>query len=505
MFVRLYDAAKYISGGANHRRSQIFADAALGKLTEAEIEVNMASKRSKEYVMAYGILAGDDFLHRYENLVKFRKESRQFGGQRQASEKLAVEIGIGNLARTAGFSDVNRFLWRMESAKLAELKPLFTPRTVGEISLALFIDENGRAGLQVSKNGKLLKSLPASLRKEKPVLELQTAVKSLREQQSRARKSLETAMEREDVFEYAEVRGLMENPVLGPLAGKLLWQSGGQIGFFDELPEQELKIAHPADLLKSGKWSDFQRMVLEKQIQQPFKQVFRELYTLNADEKLDGVKSERYAGNQVMPKKAAALLRTRGWTVDMETGLQKVFHKRNLIAKIYALADWFSPSDIEPPTLEYVQFEHQRTEMPVPFGEIPEVLFSEVMRDLDLMVSSAHAGGVDPEATHSTVEMRAALVTAMLPLFRLNNVKIEKSHAFICGKFGEYTVHLGSGVCHKQARGMVNILPVHSQTRGRIFLPFVDDDPKTAEVVAKILLLAEDTKIRDPNILDQIR
>ena len=46
---------------------------------------------------------------------------------------------------------------------------------------------------------------------------------------------------------------------------------------------------------------------------------------------------------------------------------------------------------------------------------------------------------------------------------------------------------------------------MHSQHRGRLFLPFADDDPKTAEVVSKVLLLARDQEIRDPNLLDQIR
>ena len=35
-------------------------------------------------------------------------------------------------------------------------------------------------------------------------------------------------------------------------------------------------------------------------------------------------------------------------------------------------------------------------------------------------------------------------------------------------------------------------------------MPFVDEDPKTAEIMAKIVLLAEDKKIKDPFILKQI-
>ena len=42
-------------------------------------------------------------------------------------------------------------------------------------------------------------------------------------------------------------------------------------------------------------------------------------------------------------------------------------------------------------------------------------------------------------------------------------------------------------------------------TEEGIFLPFVDEDPKTAEIMSKILLFAEDTKIKDPGILNQIR
>jgi hypothetical protein len=49
------------------------------------------------------------------------------------------------------------------------------------------------------------------------------------------------------------------------------------------------------------------------------------------------------------------------------------------------------------------------------------------------------------------------------------------------------------------------IEPVHSQHRGRLFLPFADDDPRTAEVLSKVLLLARDREIRDPSILEWIR
>jgi hypothetical protein len=64
---------------------------------------------------------------------------------------------------------------------------------------------------------------------------------------------------------------------------------------------------------------------------------------------------------------------------------------------------------------------------------------------------------------------------------------------------------LGSGIVHRQPGGNLCIIPVHSQHRGRIFLPFADDDPKTAEIVSKVVMLAQDDKIKDPTILEQLR
>ena len=232
--------------------------------------------------------------------------------------------------------------------------------------------------------------------------------------------------------------------------------------------------------------------------------MFRELYVKTEDEK-GAMTSLRYAGNQIQPKQTVGCLKSRRWVADVEDGLQKVYYKENIIARIYALADWFSPGDIEAPTLEWVDFFDRKTGRQLCLDDIPDIIFSEVMRDVDLAVSVAHAGGVDPETSHSTVEMRRVICEFTLPLFGITNVTFEKSHAFITGKRADYSVHLGSGVIHLQGGPMINVLPVHSQHRGKLFLPFVDEDPKTAQIISEILLFAEDDKIKDPFILDQIK
>ena len=137
-------------------------------------------------------------------------------------------------------------------------------------------------------------------------------------------------------------------------------------------------------------------------------------------------------------------------------------------------------------------------------SKVPDIVFSEVMRDVDLAVSVAHVGGVDPETSHSTIEMRAAILSFVLPMFRIDNVKVDSHHAIINGKLADYSVHLGSGTVHQIGGSMIPVLPVHSQHKGKVFLPFVDDDPKTAEIISKVLLFAEDYKIKDPMILSAI-
>ena len=181
---------------------------------------------------------------------------------------------------------------------------------------------------------------------------------------------------------------------------------------------ERLRIAHPLDLYKAGTWHEYQKVLFERQLRQPFKQVFRELY-VKMPEELGLKYSRMFAGNQIQPQKTVGCLKSRRWIADYEEGLQKIYYKENIIARIYALADWFSPSDAEAPTLEWVEFSDRKTFMPLTIEEVPDLIYSEVMRDVDLAVSVAHAGGVDPETSHSTIEMRRAIVEFNLPLFGL--------------------------------------------------------------------------------------
>lgn len=528
-FMMLYDAAKYSSTGTAHGRARKYADAALGKVDRKALEAEINAKRNKDLLMSIGLLPlpkslkarEKELLDRYQFIQKYKKESRQFGAQRRASEGRAVEIALRNLSVNAGFTDVTRLILRMEGKLAEQSAECFDWQTVGDMELMVQVDENGKSTLQCRKDGKLLKSVPAKYKKDETVLYYQAVVKKLKEQYSRTRQMMEQAMEDRTAFEVWEFLELYQNPVARPITEPLVVRTVDdqevRLGFLTKdgivdyagavspvKPSDLIYIAHPFDLYRSGHWHEYQKLLFEKQIKQPFKQVFRELY-VKLDEELDKHHSMLFSGNQIQPQKTVGVLRGRRWVADYEDGLQKVYYKEDIVACIYAMADWFSPSDAEAPTLEYVVFSDRRTGKSLKIKEIPDIIYSEVMRDVDLAVSVAHAGGVDPETSHSTIEMRRAIVECNLALFQTKNVRLEGSHAMIDGKLGQYTVHLGSGVVHQLGNAMLFVVPVHAQQRGRIFLPFVDDDPKTAEIMSKILLFAEDAKIKDPKILGQIQ
>ncbi|MFD2966347.1 DUF4132 domain-containing protein [Sphingobacterium bambusae] len=519
----VHESAKYLSDGMGYRRVKIYSSVLLGETKITETIKKITEKRDKDYVMALGLIpiskanAEADLLKRYNILQNFLKESKQFGAQRQESEKNAVAIGMDNLARNAGFEDSVRFVWAMEGKATQQiLKESMV--TIDDVEVQLVVDEEGKAELLVNRNGKMLKSVPDKYKKNKAIESLKEGKAYLTKQFSRTKLALENSMLRRDSYSMSELRQIMEHPIVKAMLSKLVLYipDNQQAGFWSEeglldssgnvVPVKEtdrILIAHPVHLYNSVQWDLYQHYLFTHAIQQPFKQVFRELYVPTADELEQLTRSARYQGQQIQPQKTIALLRGRGWTVSYEEGLQKVFHKEGYLVTMFAMADWYTPSDVEAPTLELVCFYALRDRALLPITDIDPVVFSEVMRDMDLVVSVAHVGEVDPEASHSSMQMRAALAGESAKLFGLDNVEVKERHILIHGTLADYSIHLGSGMVSKGGRQLA-IIPVHSQHRGRIFLPFVDDDPKSAEIISKMRYLAQDNKIKDPTILAQI-
>ena len=526
-FDKLAVAAKFAATPQAAKKAQFLADVLLGKVKKVEIVTGIRRKHLKEYVRLLGLLPlatgskrDADLLDRYDILQEYRRYADKLSSMSRPEALRACETGMHNLAATAGFPDPMRLQWTLEAKSTKDLASGSLTVHADDVWMTLELDDTATPTLTIIRGEKELKNLPAKVKKNAKFTELRERSKYIRQQSSRVRQSLEESMLRRDTFSGAELMELADHAILWPQLSRLVLIGNGNAGYPVKRGKglvsysgnveavrksEQVRIAHPFDLFKSKAWSQWQKDCFTNERLQPFKQIFRELYVVTAQEKKDRLFSARYAGYQVNPRQAVALWGRRGWSVDEDEDIFRAFPAENLIVRITINRGQTTPLEFEGLTIENVEFTARDSYKPVPLNKVPPVIFSEVMRDIDLIVSVAHVGEVDPEASASTTEMRATLLSETCRLLGIKNVRIKNDRAVIKGSIAMYTVHLGSGVVHKQPGSSVCLVAVHSQHRGRLFLPFADDDPRTAEVISKTLLLARDEEIDDPILLDQIR
>ncbi|MEZ6031739.1 MAG: DUF5724 domain-containing protein [Planctomycetaceae bacterium] len=524
-WLQLAQAARFAANSAQAKKAQFLADVLLGNTPRQELVDGIEKKYRKEFVRLLGLLPlatgakrETDILERYETLQRYKKYARTLSGLTKPDAMRAVEIGFQNLAGLADYPDPLRLEWAMEAESIRDLAKGPVSVTKDGISVTLSIDADAKPQLSIARGDKPLKSIPSATKKKyADIAELVDRGKELRGKTSRIKQSLEAAMCRGDAFSSAELVSLFQHALLAPQISRLVLIGDGIAGYPDKggkvlrshngkpepLKKNEiLRIAHPADLLARGDWAEWQQECFRAERVQPFKQIFRELYVVTKQEKKDSLESTRFAGHQIGPRQAIALWNSRGWNTQED--VFKMFHELSLMAEVSFQYNYGTAADVEGLTLENISFRKRDEPKPLKLANVPPIVFSEVMRDIDLVVSVAHRGEVDPEASASTVEMRSALLRETCDLLGLKNVTLKGHHAIIKGYYGDYSLHLGSGNIHRMPGGFLAILPVHAQHRGRIFLPFADDDPRTAEVISKALLLARDEEILDPMILDQL-
>ena len=167
-------------------------------------------------------------------------------------------------------------------------------------------------------------------------------------------------------------------------------------------------------------------------------------------------------------------------------------------------------------------------DQPLELSQIPPLVFSEVMRDVDLFVGVASVGN-DPNWNdggprgryvdywqkfsfgdlNATAQTRKAILQRLIPRLKIaGQCTFEDKFLVVRGKLRNYKIHLGSGniqmspndqyLCIVQGRSVANA------EKSDIFLPF-EGDNVMAVILSKAFLLAEDSKIKDETINRQIR
>lgn len=397
-FDLLYKSAKNISDAAKYSRTKMFFDAVNGEIKRKECEKKIREDRDRDAVASYGLLPlsknrKTDMVHRYRFLQTFLEESPNFRKQRQLREEKAVEVSLENLSRNAGYSDVMRLICVVEADLFPEEINLF-PKGVIDVEPDVEIHGSGHPYFPCRADVKGLQHQ----KKDGSEEETSDIYRKMREQYERCRKTLEEAMEDGSEFSRREMDELMKHPLTSSILRQLILRSGEDFGYFSrgslksfdgseiEVSEKRVfVIAHPMDLYESGQLENYRKDLLAGDRKQAFKQVFRKLYRKTEEEREKDV-CLRYFGFRVRVNRMMEILKERRWVVDGEEGLQKVYYRQNLIAKIRAYADWYSLTDEASTTLEEVRFFDRKTLRALNPYEVSDRVFSEVIRDIESVI-----------------------------------------------------------------------------------------------------------------------
>jgi hypothetical protein len=405
-------------------------------------------------------------------------------------------------------------------------------------------------------DGKVLKSIPARVKRERAeeVEAFKATAAGVREALSGLAQRLEASWLTERTFALADWHArLIDHPVAAALGRKLIWRIGGNghsVAVYwrgDSLVDmQGHPVQWPAETTV-GLWhpifaTENEAAVWRERLEadgvcQPFKQAHREIYRLTEAERTGRTYSNRFAAHIIRQAQFRQLAKVRGW----KTGLigpwdgagDGVAHRR-LPRQGLRAEFWTEGVEGDYQTgytylsTDQIRFYRENEREPMGLEDVPPLVFSEVMRDVDMFVGVASVGN-DPNwsdggpqgryrdywQSYAFGDLSATATTRKETLQRLvPRLKIAERCTFadrflvVRGDLRTYKIHLGSGnVLMSPNDQYLCIVPSQSAGRkdtGKIFLPF-EGDNMLSIVLSKALLLAEDMKIKDPTIVNQIQ
>jgi hypothetical protein len=177
-------------------------------------------------------------------------------------------------------------------------------------------------------------------------------------------------------------------------------------------------------------------------------------------------------------------------------------------------------------SIDQVRFYRGGGAEPMPLTEAPPLVLSEVLRDVDLFVGVCSIGN-DPnwsegrrEARYqdywqsysfgelsATAQTRKTVLERIIPRLKVaERCSFSEKFLIVRGDLRTYKIHFGSGnILMSPNDQYLCIVPraPSDGAAGKLFLPF-DGDNLLSIIVSKALLLADDAKIKDPTIVNQI-
>ncbi|MGK7906955.1 MAG: DUF4132 domain-containing protein [Synechococcus sp.] len=440
----------------------------------------------------------------------------------------------------------------------------------------------------IKPDGKLQKSVPKAVKDHyaDALKELKLAAQDIQKMLPAQRDRIESLYLQQKTWDFATwQQRYLNHPLVGTLARRMLWQfesSGesealhhavgiwldGQLVNLNSQPidwlnnSTQVRLWHPIAAAPQSiqAWRNW---LLEREIQQPFKQAHREIYLLTPAEETTRVYSNRFAAHILKQHQFNALCRQRGWKNQLRLMVDDCYLPARLLLPSWGLraefwiegiGDQYGIDTNDTGTYLYLSTDQVRfyptdsaenyaqagcgdyssslygdrnsEPSPVPLEEIPALVFSEVMRDVDLFVGVASVGNDPnwadggPEGRHVnywqsysfgelsvTAQTRRQVLETLVPKLKKIRDRCSFQDRFLVvkGDIRTYRIHLGSSniLMEPNDQYLCIVSKAGVSATNKLFLPF-EGDKTLAVILSKAFLLADDTRIKDRAILNQI-
>jgi len=456
--------------------------------------------------------------------------------------------------------------------------------TLGDFTAELIVTGTTSTELRwIKPDGKPQKSVPKVVKEQHAddLKELKGASNDIQKMLPAQRERIDSLYLEQKTWAYATwAERYLDHPLVGTLARRLIWdidQGHGKTaamwldGRLVDVAGSPLEIDsdaavvslwHPIDhdIDTITQWREF---LAAREIVQPFKQAHREVYLLTDAERTTNTYSNRYAAHILKQHQFNALCAARSWKNRLRLLVDDEYPPAyrdlptwNLRAEFWieGAGEEYGVDTNETGTYLYLttdqvrfyaidaaqlsahaggggygwgQWRGQNEPEPVALDQIPPLVLSEIMRDVDLFVGVASVGNDPswadggPEGRYrdywqsysfgdlsATAKTRRQILERLIPRLKIaDRCALEDRFLVVEGKVRTYKIHLGSGnILMAPNDEYLCIVPKASSltsATGKIYLPF-EGDRTMAIILSKALLLAADNKITDPEILAQI-
>ena len=363
---------------------------------------------------------------------------------------------------------------------------------LGEATAVTTVTSEGAVLSWIGANGKVRKTAPASVSKDHKaeVSALKQRTKDIKAAQAAQIIRIEESWLEGRCWPFAIWRQrYLEHPLRRPIAEALIWELEHDGHPFAVLPQDrvlrslsgedceatdddKVRLWHPLDSDPDDVLA-WRKVILEKEITQPIKQAHREVYVLTDAERSTEIYSNRFAAHILRQHQFRALCQARGWRYDLQGAWDSWNVPTRQVPQHHLAVEYHVEQADQGQFSEAAVALHLSSDQvrfvsgdgaALRLEDVPPMVFSELMRDVDLFVAvTSVANDPDwadggPEGHHGTywretalgdlgetAKTRRALLSALAPKLSIaDRLIVTEKYLEVRGRLHDYKIHLGS-------------------------------------------------------------